>query len=61
MFSASGAISLPPDHGPLIEEAVKTLFGLARQPVLPETIRKYTPPTLNNPGASYAPAAVRSE
>jgi hypothetical protein len=40
VFSASGAMFEPPVHGPDRDEEVKTLFGLERQPVLPDTIRK---------------------
>jgi hypothetical protein len=58
VFSDSGAMLEPPVQGPDKEVAVKTLFGLALQPVLPDTMRKYTPPAKKIPGASYAPPAV---
>lgn len=58
VFSDSGAMFEPPVHGPDREVAVKTLFGFALHPVLPDTMRKYTPPAKNRPGASYAPPAT---
>lgn len=53
-------MSDPPAQGPLIEFDQKTLLGLERQPVFPETIKKYTPSAFTMPGASYAPAPVYS-
>lgn len=40
VFSDCGAMSEPPVHGPDSEVAVNTLLGFARQPVLPDTMRK---------------------
>ena len=40
VFSDSGAMLEPPVQGPESDVAVKTLLGLERQPVLPETMRK---------------------
>jgi hypothetical protein len=40
VFWSVGAMSVPPVHGPAIDFDQKTLFGLARHPVLPETMRK---------------------
>lgn len=40
VFGVAGAMSVPPLHGPPRDAAQKTLLGLARQPVLPETMRK---------------------
>jgi len=59
VFLSTGAMSLPPFHGPASEGAQNTLFGFARYPVLPDTMRKYVPLALNMPGASYAPPARR--
>lgn len=41
VFSSGGAMSVPPPvvQGPESDDAVKTLFGLGRHPVLLETIR----------------------
>jgi hypothetical protein len=52
VFSLAGAMSSPPFQGPLSEVAQNTLLGLARQPVLPDTMRKKMPSALKSPGAS---------
>jgi len=57
VFFSAGAMSVPPFQGPEREAAQNTLFGFDRQPVLPDTIKKYVSLALKIPGASYAPPA----